>query len=159
MKIMIPPATFDFKELITNPQYYYVDKTSFIQELFELGDEVTLITRPRRFGKSLNISMLKYYFDIREDNKNLFKGLGIEKSDIFEQHLNKYPVIFLTFKDVKSDNWDECKSRFKAEIRREYREHKYLLESNKLDYVDKEYFKDIYEGKKEIDYALSIAEI
>ena len=93
----------DFKELI-EMNGFYVDKTKFIEDIVKDISKVQLITRPRRFGKTLNISMLKYFYDInnRDKNKKLFNGLYIENSPTFEER-GKYPVIFLSFKDIKED--------------------------------------------------------
>ena len=85
----------DFKHLIEE-DFYYFDKTSFIEEIIKDGSSVKLFTRPRRFGKTLNMSMLKYFFDIenREENRKLFKDLYIEKTEAFKEQ-GQYPVIFL----------------------------------------------------------------
>jgi hypothetical protein len=96
----------DSFEKIVGGNYFYVDKTLFIKELLENRGEVTLITRPRRFGKTLNMSMLRYFFDVNMDSKALFEGLNItDHKDIVEKHQNKYPVIFLTLKDVAFDTF------------------------------------------------------
>ena len=91
----IPIGLSDFKKLIEG-SYYYFDKTNFIDEIIKDGSEVKLFTRPRRFGKTLNMSMLKYFFDIREveENRKLFKNLYIEKTENFKEQ-GQYPVIFL----------------------------------------------------------------
>ena len=157
MRMSTTISISDFK-IFRKDNYYYVDKTLLIEELFTKGDQVILLPRPRRFGKTLNLSMLKYYFDIREDNKNLFKGLKIENNEIFEKYLNKYPVISLTFKDVKGLTWDEDYMKLKNEIRREYREHKYLLNSYKLEERDKNYFNKVLD-EGNIDYSVSILEL
>ena len=156
MKMSTTISNSDFKDYIQN-KYYYVDKTLLIEELFDKGDQVTLLTRPRRFGKTLNLSMLKYYFDINEDNKYLFKGSKIEKSDIFEQHLNKYPVIFLTLKNVKGKSWNKIYSLIKSSISKLYKNHNYLLKSDKLDDYDKETINKIIRKQlDESDYSLSL---
>ena len=92
----------DFKELIEE-NYYYFDKTKFIDEVNKDGAKVKLFTRPRRFGKTLNMSMLKYFFDIekKEENRELFKDLYIEKTESFKEQ-GQYPVIFLSLKDLKN---------------------------------------------------------
>ena len=91
----IPIGLSDFKELIEE-DFYYFDKTKFIDEVIKDGAKVKLFTRPRRFGKTLNMSMLKYFFDIREaeENRKLFKGLYIEKTESYKEQ-GQYPVIFL----------------------------------------------------------------
>ena len=92
----------DFKELIEE-NFYYFDKTSFIDEVIKDGSKVKLFVRPRRFGKTLNMSMLKYFFDITKanENKKLFKNLYIEKTESFKEQ-GQYPVIFLSLKDLKA---------------------------------------------------------
>lgn len=97
----------DFKKIIDN-NYYFVDKTLFIKNVIDNADDVCLITRPRRFGKTLNLSILKYYFDIRLDSKELFKGLKImDAGERYTSEMNKYPVIFLTLKDIKNPTYEE----------------------------------------------------
>ena len=92
----------DFKHLIEE-DFYYFDKTAFIEEVIKDGAAVKLFARPRRFGKTLNMSMLKYFFDIknREENKKIFKDLYIEKTEAFKEQ-GQYPVIFLSLKDLKA---------------------------------------------------------
>ncbi len=98
---------------------FYIDKTKFIEEVEENKTQVQLITRPRRFGKTLNMSMLKYFYNIenREENRKLFSNLYIENSQIFLKQ-GKYPVIFLSFKDIKAENLDSMYS----ELRRNFSE-------------------------------------
>ncbi|WP_047267673.1 AAA family ATPase [Marinitoga sp. 1197] len=97
----LPIGDSDFKTVIED-NAYYIDKSMLIKEIIT-GGRVILITRPRRFGKTLNISMLEYFFKNDEDNKHLFENLKIyEEKEIIEKHLNKYPVIYLTFKDLKA---------------------------------------------------------
>ena len=93
----------NFKELLDN-NYYYVDKTSLIEDV--LSDKVMLYTRPRRFGKTLNLSMLYYFFSNKEkENSYLFEGLNISKDKEILKHQNQYPVIFLTLKDMNNNNF------------------------------------------------------
>ncbi|MCL2011027.1 MAG: AAA family ATPase, partial [Synergistaceae bacterium] len=110
MKKRILTGAESFEEIIEG-DYFYVDKTLFIKELLESKGKVTLITRPRRFGKTMNMSMLEHFFGlaapsgtpVREEGKPLFDGLKImEHGDIVEKHKNKYPVVFLTLKNVES---------------------------------------------------------
>ena len=102
----LPIGLSDFKELIEE-NYYYFDKTNFIDEVIKDGSKVKLFARPRRFGKTLNMSMLKYFFDIREaeENRKLFKNLYIERTENFKEQ-GQYPVVFLSLKDLKADNWE-----------------------------------------------------
>ena len=106
----------DFREIILTNSFY-VDKTKFIEELEKDTSKVQLITRPRRFGKTLNMSMLKYFYNIenRDENRKLFSNLYIEKSPIFSEQ-GKYPIIFISFKDIKADNLD----RMYSELRRNF---------------------------------------
>ena len=123
----------DFKNLIEN-NGYYIDKTLFIKELIDIGAQVNLITRPRRFGKTLNLSTLYYFFNINEpENKELFKGLKIwQEKEIMEKYCCQYPVIFLTFKDVKADNWEESYNQIKNLIMELYERFYYLIEEKAL---------------------------
>lgn len=98
-------GTSDFKKLISDNSYFF-DKTKFIEDIYTDHSEVRLFTRPRRFGKTLNMSMLKCFFDIREDNSALFKDLYIEKSAVFSK-INTSPVIYISLKDLKAETWEE----------------------------------------------------
>ena len=148
----IPVGIEDFKEIITK-DYYYIDKTKLIEELLLEGSRVTLFTRPRRFGKTLNMSMLRYFFDIKnaENNKNLFKDLHIEKSPVFSEQ-GKYPVIFISMKGLTASTWKEVLKEIRLKIKKlfkDYREiassldkydildfEKYILENDKLEEAD-----------------------
>ena len=101
----------DFKKIIEE-EFYYFDKTKFIEEIIQDGAEVKLFTRPRRFGKTLNMSMLKYFFDRKdaEENRKIFKGLYIEKKESFKEQ-GQYPVIFLSLKDLKARTWEEMQEK------------------------------------------------
>ena len=134
----LPIGLSDFKKLIEG-NYYYFDKTNFIDEIIKDGSEVKLFTRPRRFGKTLNMSMLKYFFDIKEaeENKKLFKDLYIEKTENFKEQ-GQYPVIFLSLKDLKADNWESMANYLKVLISNLCLENKYLLKN--LDSFDKDLF-------------------
>jgi len=102
MSHQIPLGLSDFKKLRENDSYY-VDKSLFIKEVINRPTEVLLLPRPRRFGKTLNLSMLRYFFEKREESlAHLFKGLFIEQDTDVMQHQGQYPVIFLSFKDCKS---------------------------------------------------------
>ena len=135
----IPLGIDDFKEIIEKDAYF-VDKSMLIKKIMENISKVILLTRPRRFGKTLNFSMLKYFFEIPEcrqmenednDYSYLFKGLDIYKEEeIMDNHQGKYPVINFSFKKIKANNWENAKYLFKEEISREYNRHSYLLESD-----------------------------
>ena len=136
----IPIGLSDFKKLIEG-NYYYFDKTNFIDEIIKDGSEVKLFTRPRRFGKTLNMSMLKYFFDIREveENRKLFKDLYIEKTENFREQ-GQYPVVFLSLKDLKADNWESMVNYLKVLISNLCLENRYLLKN--LDSFDKALFEN-----------------
>ncbi|MCK4257978.1 MAG: AAA family ATPase [Halanaerobiales bacterium] len=144
MKKRLPIGVSDFKEIIED-DYYYVDKSLFIQEIVDTDAKVLLIPRPRRFGKTLNISMLKYFFEKTDiDYSYLFKDLAISKTnEIYLKHQGRYPVIYLTFKDVKEDNWQNALLKIKKLIAQEFKRHDYLLNSSKLDRYEKERYKQI----------------
>ena len=118
----IPIGVEDFKEIIRD-NFYYIDKTQHIEEILNDGSKVKLFTRPRRFGKTLNMSTLKYFFDMKnaEENRQLFKGLNIEKSSYISEQ-GQYPVIFISLKGVKTNTWEEYLSKLKSLIKRLYNE-------------------------------------
>jgi len=133
-----------FEELIEG-DYFYIDKTLFIKELFDNKGKVTLITRPRRFGKTLNMSMLRSFFDIHKDSYTLFDGLAISQyTNIIENHQNKYPVISLTLKNVELGTYDTAIERMKTLVSAAYQELLYLHESEKLNERQKELFYSYY---------------
>ena len=127
----LPIGLSDFKEL-REKNYYFIDKTELIAEILRENNKVILIPRPRRFGKTLNLSMLKYFFDINEDSKELFKGLKIETLPEYE-HLGKYPVIFLTFKDIKEPDFEKFIWNISDIISEVYKTHKKRLMDLDLD--------------------------
>ena len=131
----------DFKELIEE-DFYYFDKTKFIDEIVKDGAKVKLFTRPRRFGKTLNMSMLKYFFDIKEaeENRKLFKGLYIEKTDSFKDQ-GQYPVVFLSLKDLKARTWEEMERKIIITLSDFFSEYEYLL--NELTGINFENLKKI----------------
>ncbi|MEE4359680.1 MAG: AAA family ATPase, partial [Desulfococcaceae bacterium] len=139
----IPIGISDFRKLMEE-DYYYVDKTLFIREVIQSSSEVLLLPRPRRFGKTLNLSMLRYFFEKSdEDRSPLFKGLAIEKDEIFQTFQGKYPVICMTFKDVKHLNWQHCLSSLKYVVYDEFARHRYLLEKDVLFSEEKIFFNRI----------------
>ena len=137
----IPIGLSDFKHLIEE-DFYYFDKTKFIDEIIQDGAQVKLFTRPRRFGKTLNMSMLKYFFDIKEaeKNKKLFKDLYIEKTKSFKEQ-GQYPVISLSLKDLKATTWEEMQKDIKSTVARLFSEYKYLLKD--LDKFDTITFENV----------------
>ena len=139
----------DFKHLIEEDFYYY-DKTKFIDEIIKDGAQVKLFTRPRRFGKTLNMSMLKYFFDIKEaeENRKLFKNLYIEKTENFKEQ-GQYPVVFLSLKDLKADSWESMVSYLKVLISNLCLENRYLLKN--LDSFDKALFENYINKNAKIE--------
>ena len=104
----LPIGISDYKKVISE-DYYFVDKTLLIQEIISASSAVTLICRPRRFGKTLNLSMLKYFFEkTKISNAHLFADKKIWQNEDARSEQGKYPVIFISFKDVKGDNWESA---------------------------------------------------
>ena len=124
----LPIGISDYKKVISE-DYYFVDKTLLIQEIISASSAVTLICRPRRFGKTLNLSMLKYFFEKTEiSNAHLFAGKKIWQNEDARSEQGKYPVIFISFKDVKGDNWESAYESITILIRKEFeRQAQYLL--------------------------------
>ena len=118
----------DFKEIIKE-NFYYIDKTKFIEDILEDGSKVKLLNRPRRFGKTINMTTLKYFFDIKnaEENRKLFNNLYIEKSKYIEEQ-GKYPVIFLSLKEIKGKTWEEMLEQIKNYISSMYNNFEYIRE-------------------------------
>jgi hypothetical protein len=131
----------DFKELITD-NLYFVDKSLFIQDVVD-GVKVLLYPRPRRFGKTLNLSMLRYFYDNSEDNAHLFKDLAIANENDIMQKQGKHPVIFITFKDAKGETAEECYRKIGLEISKLYSNHEYLLNQDFMADYDIDYYNRI----------------
>ena len=153
-KKKLPIGISDFKEIIEN-NYYYFDKTKFIENILEDGSKVKLFTRPRRFGKTLNISMLKYFFDIKNknENKKLFENLEISKSEYFEKQGNFF-VISISFKNYDAENWEGGFNTIKNEIKLLYNEF-YLIRDN-LNQSDLADFDAIWLKKDNADWINSL---
>ena len=153
-------GTSDFRKMRVN-DYYYIDKSMYIKDIIDNKSEVILVTRPRRFGKTLNMSMLKYYFDCRQDNKELFKGLQImSQEEKYTSKLGDYPVIYLTLKDVAENTYENMLISLKTAILDMYKEHRYLLDSDKIYEEEKEKIKDIlYEREEENALKTAIKEL
>ena len=151
MKLLsIPVGVSDFEEIRRNG-YYYVDKSGLIGELLSTtGTKVTLITRPRRFGKTLGMSMLESFFDIRKDNKALFEELEIAKRhELCMEWMNQWPVVFLSLKDIDGLNFEDAYERLVVQISNLYKNYTYLLEYDKIDPDDRQIFLDLKAGKAE----------
>lgn len=150
-KINIPVGVSDFEQIRKN-EYYYVDKSGMIAEILSTESTlVTLITRPRRFGKTLGMSMLASFFDIRKDSRNIFAGLEIaENRELCDRWMNQYPVIFLSFKDVDGLTFTSAYEMLAATITDLYKEHLYLLGSDKINPYDQEIIRRLVEGKASV---------
>ena len=129
-------------------EYYYVDKTLFIKEFLDRKPLVTLFTRPRRFGKTINMDMLRVFFEISDEDTSIyFKDKAIWKcGEEYTKHQRKYPVIFLTFKDVKFDSWESTLDKIHGLLRAEFSRHIELLTSEKTAKYEKDFFLRIIEG-------------
>lgn len=152
-KLSIPVGISNF-EKIRNGGFYYIDKTGLIAELVRSSAEVTLITRPRRFGKTLGMSMLESFFDIRKDSKKLFDGLEIShQKNLCEKWMNQWPVVFLSLKNVDGIHFSDAYQQLVYEISLLYQQHDNLLKSTALSDRDKFLFKQLRErqaGKTDI---------
>ena len=144
----------DFRKIIKE-DCYYVDKTKFMEAVLEDASNVKLFTRPRRFGKTLNMSMLKYFFDVRdsEENRKLFNGLGIEKSKYIDEQ-GKYPTILISLKSIKYETWEESLEQLKSLVSNLYNEFEYIREC--LNESEIELFNDIWFKKENGEYANSL---
>ncbi len=140
----------DFKTIRIRDNYY-IDKSMYIKDIIDNQSGVILVTRPRRFGKTLNMSMLKYYFDCRQkDNRNLFNGLKImEQEEKYTSKLGYYPVIYITLKDVQNVNYENMLLDMKTAMMDMYQEHRYLLDSDKIYPEEKARITDILFAKED----------
>ncbi len=154
----LPLGTSDFKTLI-DEQLYYVDKSLLVADIIK-GSRITLLPRPRRFGKTLNMSMLQYFLSNQNDFRYLFNGLAIEKDADAMAHCGQYPVIFLSFKDVKERNAEDVFKNISALIKDLYVQHNYLIQDQQLAAEECEYFNRISRGVADkTDLAASIKKL
>nr|VFK49522.1 MAG: PD-(D/E)XK nuclease superfamily protein [Candidatus Kentron sp. SD] len=139
-----PIGLSDFPRLIREG-YSYVDKSRLIQSVLDSSAQVILLPRPRRFGKTLNLSMLRAFFDRKMPGAaELFRGLAIERAgEEYTAHLGRYPVVFLTLKDVKTLNWDDCLGHLRQIISEEFKRHEMLLKGGFLDTEEQQQFRKI----------------
>lgn len=153
MSNIVFPLGIDSFEKIRTEGYYYIDKTEVIAELLRKTFEVNLITRPRRFGKTLTMDMMAVFFDIRKDTGKLFSGLCIEKNkELCEKWQNNWPVLFLSLKEVDDNTFEQAEKKLAVNISDLYKEHTYLLESDKVDPADVELFNKIrYQKADSVD--------
>ena len=140
MKKKVAIGLQNFEELIQK-NYYYIDKTDFIKEWWDCGDSVTLITRPRRFGKTLNMSMVETFFSVKyADRGDLFEGLSIWEEEKYRRIQGTYPVISLSFASIKAENFELANYVMRQLLMAQYREKAFLLESDVLSKAEKAYF-------------------
>ena len=152
MRKKLPIGISDFKELVDSG-CTYIDKTLLVKEVVEKGTKVALIPRMRRFGKTLNLSMLRYFFEKREENLSyLFKDLNIWKDEKYRKMQGQFPVIFISFKDVKYLSWEETFEAMRELISQEFQRHRYLIEGTTLFPEEKEDYQKII--RKEANQAL-----
>lgn len=138
MNLRMPVGIEDFKE--ARESYYFVDKTDFICRLIDGHSKVMLFTRPRRFGKTLTMSMLEYFFSIDKatESKGLFAGMAVERTGAaYMDHQGRYPVIFISLKGVQNSTWTALYGAFRLLVQREFQKHRYLLDSDLLNEEDK----------------------
>ena len=157
MKKALPVGVENFEDIVKSG-YYYVDKTMFIKEILDLKGKVNLFTRPRRFGKTLNLSMLRYFFEDtgdakkNEENQSLFQGLKIMgQGEEYAEHMGKYPVINLTLKSAKQPTFESAYGKMRNAIADEFQRHQYILTSEKISGEDKKLFERIADRKAEYD--------
>ena len=154
IKAKLPIGISDFKKIIKN-DYYYFDKTNLIENILNDGSEVKLFTRPRRFGKTLNMSMLKYFFDVKnkDENRRLFEGLNISKSEYFDMQGN-FPVISISFRNYDEENWENGFKAIKGIVKRLYSDYKFLIE--KMDEIEIEEFNSVRRGLDSVEWEASL---
>ena len=150
----LPIGISDFKTIIEE-KYYYADKTDMIGDILDDRAMVTLFTRPRRFGKTLNMSMMKYFFEIEntEENKKLFDGLAISNKEYMKEQ-GQYPVIFISFRNIEEENWEDCYFEIKNIISRTYNEFEFLRET--LNQSELAEFDSIWLKKEKADWKGSL---
>lgn len=149
----------NFNEIIEK-NYFYIDKTAFIKEWWDSGDSVTLITRPRRFGKTLNMSMTEQFFSLKYANRgDLFEGLAIWEEEEYRKIQGTYPVISLSFANVKERDYPTARKKICQLLAKLYAEHSYLLDSDLLYETDIAYFKRVSEMMDDSDASLSLYQL
>lgn len=153
-QLRLPVGIEDFAE-IRRHGYYYVDKTQLIEQVLNRRNKVSLFTRPRRFGKTLNMSMLQHFFEIGTDPK-FFQGLSISKNnELCEKHMGKYPVVSISLKSIHADSYAKAKAQLIKLVNREARRVQFLLDSNRLTAVDKALFSELLDREMEEDTLVS----
>ena len=159
-RLPLPIGTTDFKRICS--EYYYVDKTLLIKDLLDQKTNIILFTRPRRFGKTLNMDMLRTFFEkTAADTSVYFKDKAIwQQGEKYTCHKGKYPVIFFSLKDIKAKSWDTSLALLKRIIRAEFARHIELLDSKKISIIDAEAYKNIIKNEaSDSDYMLSLSDL
>lgn len=137
-------------EKIREENYFYIDKTSFIKEWWESGDSVTLIARPRRFGKTLNMSMLEHFFSVKyADKGNVFEGLSIWEDEKYRNIQGTYPVLSLSFANIKETSYENTKQKIYQILVDVYEEHKFLLEKGLIEGTEADFFRSVHMEMRE----------
>nr|VFJ72288.1 MAG: PD-(D/E)XK nuclease superfamily protein [Candidatus Kentron sp. FM]VFJ73843.1 MAG: PD-(D/E)XK nuclease superfamily protein [Candidatus Kentron sp. FM]VFK20756.1 MAG: PD-(D/E)XK nuclease superfamily protein [Candidatus Kentron sp. FM] len=158
-----PPIGFSHFPEVIRKGYYYVDKSLLVRAVLDSPARVLLLPRPRRFGKTLNLSLLRTFFERgRPEHAGLFQGLAITRAgEEYMAHQGRYPVVFLTLKDVKEENWESCLAKLKYEIAAEFKRHRAdLLETDVLSASEKEDYESILSRKAEqVDYESSFKDL
>ncbi len=160
VKLPLPIGVSDFKELVSN--YYYVDKTLILKDFIDSKPKVSLFTRPRRFGKTLTMDMLKTFFEISDtDTSKYFMDKEIwSRGEEYRREQGKYPVIFVTFKDIKFASWEQTYNAIREIIANEYLRHDILLTSDRCNEYEKDYFRKVVDGSiTEVSMSRAFAEL
>ncbi|MCI5501566.1 MAG: AAA family ATPase, partial [Lachnospiraceae bacterium] len=145
---------------IIEGNYFYIDKTPFIKEWWESGDDVTLITRPRRFGKTLNMSMLEQFFSLDyADRGDLFEGLSIWQEEKYRELQGTYPVISLSFANVKEKDFKTTSYRIRQMLMKLYEKNSFLRKSNVLSNAEKQYFERMASDMSEEDAPMALYQL
>ena len=144
--LKLPVGIESFEE-IRKEGFYYIDKTGLIEQLLNQWGKVNLFTRPRRFGKTLNMSMLRYFFEIGTD-ESLFEGLSISKEkELCKKYMGKFPVIFISLKDVEGLSFEKARYSFIEQIAKEANRFRFLLDSDKLEEDEKDHYRALIAKK------------
>ncbi|MBQ6472174.1 MAG: AAA family ATPase [Victivallales bacterium] len=155
------PQSIDYYDELVKGNYYYVDKTLLVKDVLDNGSKVTLYARPRRFGKSINLSMLDCFFNIDGHGKGLFDGTAImREGERYTSEMGRYSVVKLTMKEMKQPNFEGAELNFRRIIQKAWREHDYLKKNQELTEEDRKLFKDVVSGQMSTaDLAISLPEL
>ena len=147
MRLSMPIGVDDFQEV--REGYYFVDKSGFLSDFFPGHAKVTLFTRPRRFGKTLMLSMLRYFFDLEgaDEHRQLFDGLAVSRDTAMMAEMGQRPVLFFTLRGWKARDWEEMKGTIAIGLQKIAKQYKFLLESERVDPYDRSILRAIYEGR------------